>query len=89
LYYPPEIANNLRAYTKEEIIKILSVADLRDRCIILLMISTGIRVGAIKSLKFKHLKRLKEEIYPESILTNINSSSQHGINTGMDIQQRC
>ncbi|HYV52511.1 MAG TPA: site-specific integrase [Candidatus Eisenbacteria bacterium] len=61
-FYPPEIANNLRAYTKEEIIKILSVADLRDRCIILLMISTGIRVGAIKSLKLKHLKKLKEEI---------------------------
>jgi integrase len=61
-FYPPEIANNLRAYTKEEIIKILSVADLRDRCIILLMISTGIRVGAVKSLKLKHLKKLKEEI---------------------------
>ncbi len=26
------------------------------------MISTGIRVGAIKSLKIKHLKKLKEEI---------------------------
>src|SRR5215831_13151281 len=61
-FYPPEIANNLRAYTKEEIIKILSVADLRDRCIILLMISTGIRVGAVKSLRLKHLKKLKEEI---------------------------
>jgi integrase len=63
-FYPPEIANNLRAYTKEEILKILAV-DIykrRDRCIILLMISTGIRVGAIKSLKLKHLKKLKEEI---------------------------
>ena len=29
-FYPPEIANNLRAYTKEEIIKILSV-DLRSK----------------------------------------------------------
>ena len=56
-FYPADIANNLRAYTKEEITKILSVADLRDRCIILLMISTGIRVGAIKSLRIKHLKK--------------------------------
>jgi len=32
--------------------------NLRDRCIILLMISTGIRVGAIKSVKLKHLKKL-------------------------------
>jgi site-specific recombinase XerD len=52
----------IRAYTKEEIIKILSVADLRDRCIILLMISTGIRISAIKLLRIKHLKKLKEEI---------------------------
>jgi site-specific recombinase XerC len=49
------------------------VADLRDRCIILLMASTGIRVGAIKSLKIKHLTRLQHEgnigllsVYPES-----------------------
>ena len=28
-FYPADIANNLRAYTKEEIIKILSVADIK------------------------------------------------------------
>jgi integrase len=50
-YYPEQVNNNLRAYTKEEISKLLSVGDLRDRCIILLMASTGIRVGAIKALK--------------------------------------
>ncbi len=33
-FYPSDIANNLRAYTKEEILKIIAVADLRDRCII-------------------------------------------------------
>jgi integrase len=69
--YPYDITNNLRAYTKEEIAKLLSLADLRDRCVILLMASTGIRVGAIKTLKKKHLKRLDENIglltvYPES-----------------------
>ena len=49
------------------------MGDLRDRCIILLMASTGMRVGAIKSLKLKHLTRLQHEsniglvsIYPES-----------------------
>lgn len=36
-YCPEEVPNNLRAYTKEEITKLLSVADLRDRCLILLM----------------------------------------------------
>jgi integrase len=72
-YCPEQITNNLRAYTKEEISKLLSVGDLRDRCIILLMACTGIRVGAIKSLKLKHLTRLQQEnnigllsVYPES-----------------------
>jgi integrase len=72
-YCPEQIANNLRAYTKDEISKLLSVGDLRDRCLILLMASTGIRVGAIKSLRLKHLTRLQHEsnialvsIYPES-----------------------
>jgi integrase len=72
-YFPEQVSNNLRAYTKDEISKLLSVGDLRDRCLILLMASTGIRVGAIKSLKLKHLTRLQHEsniglvsIYPES-----------------------
>jgi integrase len=72
-YCPDPVTNNLRAYTKEEIAKLLTMADLRDRCIILLMASTGMRVGAIKSLKLKHITRLQHEsniglvsIYPES-----------------------
>ena len=72
-YYPEPVTNNLRAYTKEEIAKLLSVADPRDRCLILLMASTGMRVGAIKSLKLKHITRLQHDsniglvsIYPES-----------------------
>jgi integrase len=67
------VTNSLRAYTKEEISKLLPIADLRDRCLILLMVSTGMRVGAIKSLKIKHLTRLHEQnnigilsLYPES-----------------------
>lgn len=59
-YYPEEVTNNLRAYTREEIAKLLSVADLRDRCVILLMASAGIRVGGIKTIKIKHLKKLHE-----------------------------
>jgi integrase len=33
-YYPEPVTNNLRAYTKEEIAKLLTMADLRDRCLI-------------------------------------------------------
>jgi integrase len=72
-YCPEQATSNLRAYTKEEISKLLSVGDLRDRCLILLMASTGIRVGAIKLLKLKHITKLQHEspiglvsIYPDS-----------------------
>jgi integrase len=59
-YYPEEVTNDYRAYTRHEISKLLSMADLRDRCIILLMASSGIRVGAIPSLTIKSLKKLDE-----------------------------
>src|SRR5919202_2819934 len=62
-YYPVQVTNNLRAYTEEEIAKLLTIADIRDRCAILLMASTGMRVGALKSLKLRHLTRLQ---YDES-----------------------
>jgi integrase len=70
-FYPDDVTNSYRSYTKEEIKKLLSVADPRDRCIILLMASSGIRVGAIETLKIKSVKRLDNEIgivtvYPES-----------------------
>jgi len=70
-FYPDDVTNPYRSYTKDEIMKLLSVADPRDRCIILLMASSGIRVGAIPSLKVKSIKRLDNGIglitvYPES-----------------------
>jgi integrase len=39
--------NTDRAYTHEEIKKILDVADLRTKSIVLLMASTGMRMGAV------------------------------------------
>jgi integrase len=70
-FYPDDVTNSYRSYTKQEIKKLLSIADPRDRCIILLMASSGIRVGAIQTLKIKSVKRLDNEIgivtvYPES-----------------------
>ena len=70
-FYPDDVTNSYRSYTNEEIKKLLSVADPRDRCVILLMASSGIRVGAIQTLKIKSVKRLGNDIglvtiYPES-----------------------
>ena len=70
-FYPDDVTNTYRSYTKDEIIKLLAVADPRDRCIILLMTSSGIRVGAIPSLRVHSIRRLDNGIglvtvYPES-----------------------
>ena len=46
-----------RSYTHDEIGKLLSLCDERGKAIVMLLASTGIRVGAIPELKLKHLKR--------------------------------
>ena len=52
-----------RAYTKEEIRKMLDKCDERKRVMILLLASTGIRIGALPLLKFRHLAKVKHDIY--------------------------
>jgi integrase len=46
-----------RSYTTEEINNLLSVCDDRGKAAVLLMASTGLRVGALPDLKIKHLKK--------------------------------
>jgi integrase len=45
-----------RAYTKEEIRKLLSVCDIRSKALVLLLASTGIRLGALPKLIVGSLK---------------------------------
>ena len=45
-----------RNYTADEITKLLSICDDRGKAAVLLMASTGMRVGALPDLKLKHLK---------------------------------
>jgi integrase len=49
-----------RAYTHEEISKMVDNASLRNKAIILLMASTGLRVGAIGELRIKDLTPINE-----------------------------
>jgi len=45
-----------RSYTREEIHTLVEKADpLRDRAIVLLMASSGMRIGAVAELKIKDL----------------------------------
>jgi integrase len=51
-YYPSdESTNDDRSYTVKEIQRILSVCDLREKAMILLMASTGVRIGSLCSMQ--------------------------------------
>jgi integrase len=55
-YYPSdESVNDDRSYTHEEIQRILSVCDLRTKAMILLMASSGVRIGALASMQIGDL----------------------------------
>jgi integrase len=41
------------AYTHGQINRMVDVADLRDKAIVLLMASTGMRIGAVPKLRLK------------------------------------
>lgn len=48
-----------RAYTREEIHKLLDATSLRNKICILLMASSGLRLGALPLLKLKHIENNK------------------------------
>jgi site-specific recombinase XerC len=64
---------NDRPYTTAEIAKMLEKVDQRGRIVILLMCSTGMREGAIHSIKIAHLQKL-QDIY-KSLYTKMNQTN--------------
>jgi integrase len=52
-----------RAYTHEEIKKLLDISDLRMKSIVLLMASSGIRIGSIPLLKLRNLEKIDNSSY--------------------------
>jgi integrase len=52
-----------RAYTDQEIKKVLDVSDLRMKIVVLLMASAGCRVGALPSLRLRNLERVDGKTY--------------------------
>jgi integrase len=60
-----------RAYTTEEIQQILTKADERMRVVILLLASTGMRIGAIPNLKLSDLKKIDNfSLYQIAVYSN-------------------
>jgi integrase len=64
-------AHKDRAYTAEEIAKILQSCDLRLKAIVLLMASSGIHVGALQPMKLSHLLPIPDyDLYRVTIYEN-------------------
>jgi integrase len=60
-----------RAYNHEEIQQILLKCDERARVVILLMASTGMRVGALRPLHIKDLVKIEDyDLYRITVYTN-------------------
>jgi integrase len=60
-----------RPYTSMEILKMLEKADERERVVILLMASAGMRVGAIHLLKIRNLEKVeKYQLYKITVYEN-------------------
>lgn len=63
--------NKDRAYTIDEVHKMLQVADPRDKAIISLLACTGVRIGSVPELKLSHLQKIsKYNLYRITIYEN-------------------
>jgi integrase len=61
-----------RAYTHEDIKKILDISDLRAKTIVLLMASSGLRIGGLPSLKLRNIQKI-DSIYKITVYEGSNS----------------
>jgi integrase len=80
-----------RAYTHIEISKLLEVADERYRVIILILASSGCRVGALQSLRLSNLQDNKLIIYEndrEEYFTFITLECKRAIDAYLDMRLR-
>ncbi len=80
-----------RSYTHEEISKMLEIADERMRAVILILASSGIRVGAIPSLQVGNLQDKKLTVYEnsnEEYFTFVTPECQKAVESYLDMRIR-
>ena len=80
-----------RAYTHEKISKLLEIADERMRAVILLLASTGMRIGAIPDLRLRNLEATKITIYEgtkEEYFGFITAECKKAVDTYLDMRSR-
>lgn len=80
-----------RSYTHEEIGKLLEIADERMRVVVLLLASSGIRIGALPFIKLRNLEDNKLTVYEnsnEEYFTFITPECRKSIDSYIDFRQR-
>jgi integrase len=87
-----------RAYTTQEIQRLLEFCDERAKAIVLLLCSTGVRIGAIPDLQLKHLRpTLEKGIYQliiyegtkDEYYTFCTPEAAKAVDNYLDYRQRC
>ena len=53
-------------YTRQQIKTLIDNTTLRDRCMILMMASAGLRRGALPNLRLKDLQKIENSVYTKS-----------------------
>lgn len=61
-----------RPYDYKEISKLLEIADERMRVVVLLLASTGIRIGALPELRLRNLEKINNHYYKITVYENYN-----------------
>jgi integrase len=80
-----------RAYTHEEISQVLEIADERMKVVILLMSSSGIRLGALPLLKLRNLDNQKLTVYEnerQEYFTFITPECKKAVDAYLDMRSR-
>jgi integrase len=80
-----------RAYTDKEIKTLVDSADLRMKVILLLMASSGMRIGAVPDLKLKHVSGNKITVYEntkEEYYTFITGECRQVLDAYLDYRTR-
>ncbi len=86
-----------RAYSHEEIQRVLNISDVRLKAVIVLLCGSGLRIGALELLRLKDLhKREKDNVYkvvvyagcPEKYITFTTPEAATVIDTYLEFRQR-
>jgi len=80
-----------RAYTHEQIHKLLDFADERLRVVIYILASSGIRIGALPSLRLRNLEDTKITVYEntnDEYVTFISQECKNAIQNYLDMRSR-